>query len=454
MLSRLLSKSRVVAPAFQRAGAVRALSEYQPFDANPRVSILAEIRDKPGALHELLKWFWKHDVNVTHIESRPTPKGSETFHMYMNFEGNVGDNGGTDALMVNLENECASIFVLDQKTVPWFPQNREDLDKIANRILDAGTDLDSDHPGFNDQVYRKRRGELAKIALDHRNGANIPKIKYTAAEIETWGIVMDKLEALQGDYACSKFLEIWPLLKKHCGYSRDNIPQAEDISRFLTQRTGFQIRPCAGLLSSRDFLNGLAFRVFFSTQYIRHSSTPLYTPEPDICHELIGHVPMYADADFADLSQEIGLASLGASDADIEKLARCYWFTVEFGLAKEGGKIKAFGAGLLSSFGEMEYACSPDRPAGGVEERPTLLPWDPAVASMTDFPITTYQPTYFVADGLADAKLKLRQFCEEMSKPFHARYNALTGGVWVDRAHKREPLEPAKSAYAAADEAV
>lgn len=70
------------------------------------------------------------------------------------------------------------------------------------------------------------------------------------------------------------------LFKTNCGYSRDNIPQQREISEFLQARTNFQMRPVAGLLSSRDFLNGLAFRVFFSTQYIRHHSQPLYTPEP------------------------------------------------------------------------------------------------------------------------------------------------------------------------------
>jgi phenylalanine-4-hydroxylase len=180
--------------------------------------------------------------------------------------------------------------------------------------------------------------------------------------------------------------------------------------------------------------------VFFSTQYIRHHSVPLYTPEPDIVHELLGHAPMFADPDFADFSHEIGLASLGASDDDIKKLATCYWFSVEFGLTFEGGERKAYGAGLLSSFGELEYAATagagPDPAAHGT---PEYRPWDPRAAATQPYPITKYQPVYYVASSLADAKAAMRAYCDGLSRPFHVRYDAATESVVPDRAVTRGP---------------
>lgn len=155
--------------------------------------------------------------------------------------------------------------------------------------------------------------------------------------------------------------------------------------------------------------------------------------------------------DFADFSQEIGLASIGASDEDINRLASVYWFSVEFGVLRENGGVKAYGAGLLSSFGEMEWACDATpsdearqhgapRAKGSEElmQKPDIKPFDPRAAASQPYPITTYQPIYFCADSLRDAKHKMDVFCDGLQRPFHPQYCALTESIRVTKSVTRQ----------------
>ena len=277
-------------------------------DAMPaRTTVSFSTVNRPGALEEALRIFWKHDINMTRIVSEPSIKSPQDYEFVIDFDGGPKDDK-TESLFADLRSSCHDVEMLDAKIVPWFPTSLQDLDFCVKQTLDAGAELESDHPGFNDEEYRNRRKEIADWAYSFSFGDAIPRINYTDTEVRTWGSVLSKLRGMFNRYACKEYLQIFPLMERECGARVDNIPQICDISDFLRETTGFQMRPVAGLLSARNFLNGLAFKTFFSTQYIRHHSMPLYTPEPDICHELLGHAPMFADPDFAEFSHRIGLA--------------------------------------------------------------------------------------------------------------------------------------------------
>lgn len=169
----------------------------------------------------------------------------------------------------------------------------------------------------------------------------------------------------------------------------------------LQAHTGWALRPVAGLMHPRDFLAGLAFRHFHSTQYIRHGSRPEYTPEPDLVHEALGHLPMLLNPDFAAMAQAIGEASLDATEAQIWHLTKVYWYTVEFGAVREGAEHKAFGAGILSSIDELEHFG-----AGRAE----FAPFDPACPQPKMSYKDGVQQRYFVLDGFREGTRQLRAY--------------------------------------------
>ena len=290
---------------------------------------------------------------MTRIQSKPSKfihNNWRQVDFFIDLEGNPSDENVRKAF-AELSLIADRVTEVGTPEVPWFPTRIEDFNYIGKRILSEGDGIqEADHPSFRDQEYRKRREFIASHAFEYNiNDESIPSIKYSEEEIGVWKHCYPKLKKLLLTNACDETNQIMELMEKNVeGFTPHTIPQLDPISKYLQGETGWRLKPVGGLLTQREFLNGLAFKIFHSTQYIRHHSTPEYTPEPDIIHELVGHAPMFANKDFADFSQEIGLASLGAGELDLQRLAAIYWFTVEFGMCLDkNGNKKAWSDDIL-----------------------------------------------------------------------------------------------------------
>ena len=236
----------------------------------------------------------------------------------------------------------------------------------------------------DDAAYLARRAAIAAVADAHRSGDPIPDVEYVPEEDEVWRVVSAELGALHERFACAEYRRGAAALT----LPTDRVPQLREVDARVRDLTGFRIEPVAGLVPTQQFYGALARRTFLSTQYIRHHSTPYYTPEPDIVHEIIGHANMLASPVFADLYQAAGEASLRVNHDDraMDAFSRVFWFTLEFGVVEEEGEHRAYGAGLLSSFGEIQVFRDAD-----------IRPWDLDAMASTEYDITTYQPVLFAA---------------------------------------------------------
>lgn len=262
------------------------------------------------------------------------------------------------------------------------------------RDQSALVELDPEHPGFRDQAYRQRRNTIAQIALDYLPGSEIPDAPYVEAEHEVWREVCRQLDPAHERWACEDFLEG----KARLGLPTDRLPQLHEVSNRLQGISGFRLEPAGGLVDPKVFLSALGEGIFLATQYIRHASTPMYTPEPDVVHELIGHANSLSAPQLAEINRLVGQAALRTQTEDaLTRLGRVYWFTIEFGVVQEGGQTKAYGAGLLSSAGELAHLPEVE-----------LRPFDLEAIEAQDYDVTIYQPVLFCADSFDDMLQRMR----------------------------------------------
>jgi len=265
----------------------------------------------------------------------------------------------------------------------------------------AIVELDPDHPGFRDTAYRERRNAIAQIAVDYQPGGPIPEAEYTPEEQGVWQTILEALRPAHERHACQEYRDYFERLS----LPADRIPQLGLISKRIFPLSGFRLEPVAGLVTPRTFLSVLAQDTFLATQYIRHYSTPLYTPEPDVVHEVVGHAVLLASPIFGELNRLVGDAVLRTrSEEALDFLSRIFWYTVEFGVLREGGAIKAYGAGLLSSAGELEAM-----------HQAEIVPTDFARMGRRPYDVTKFQPLLFCFDSFAALQEQLGGFLRSWS---------------------------------------
>ena len=275
--------------------------------------------------------------------------------------------------------------------------------------------LSDDHPGKTDPAYQERRNQIAAAALAWRPGDPLPEIVYSEAEQEVWRTVQRELRPKHERYACRAFREA----RDKLALPLERIPQLAEVTAALEPLTGFRYVPAAGIVPIKDFYGNLADGEFHSTQYVRHPSAPLYTPEPDLIHEVIGHGNLLADPQFAELNRLAGAAARRArSEAAVQFVADVFWFTIEFGVLHEDGELRACGAGILSSYGEIEEFRAME-----------IRPLDFHEMGTIEYDISRYQPILFAAESLDHLVDALGAFFAEFDDETPGRLAAERGVV-------------------------
>ncbi len=281
----------------------------------------------------------------------------------------------------------------------------------ANAMVDPTDvnklELEPGHPGEHDVVYVARRKELFALTRKHRlEKLGPPFVTYTPEETRIWREVSPNLHELHDKYACAIYLRA----KRDLAITETEIPQLKTLSERIERETNIHLVPAEGALPYRTFYEYIAERGFPVTQFIRHGSHPEFTPEPDMIHDCLGHVPPLMNLDYAELLTLIGKAAATTPHGDqILALKRFSWFSIEFGLIEEHGETKVFGAGILSSTGEIPHSLfSPSA---------TRRPFVTDVVIATDYDPSQMQKDFFIAPSMPFLRRELESLVRRFNIP-------------------------------------
>ncbi len=230
----------------------------------------------------------------------------------------------------------------------------------------------------------KKKHVYESLPLDHEGRAH-----YAQTENETWNFLLNRQKELVKTRASKEFLKGVEFLT-----FTDHIPQHFEVTDILTKHTGWGVEPVPALIQPEHFFTLLSKKRFPAANFIRTPEDIDYIQEPDVFHELFGHCPLLTNEAYAEFMHQYGKIALKADKKTQMRMFRLFWFTIEFGLIKEDGVMKAYGGGILSSKSEVIYSVESE-----IAERRPLNPMD---ALRTPFRIDILQPIYYVINSYDD----------------------------------------------------
>jgi phenylalanine-4-hydroxylase len=293
----------------------------------------------------------------------------------------------TPEIMQGSTQEATSNMITAKDTVCWSLDDMIQFD-VKNGKSDGKKTWDT----HADVEYLARKKKILALSDTTPIGSPIPLPDYGFEDHITWQRVCKELDIVHQETACSRYLQ----RRAECPMTTQAIPNVEELRQWVIDSTGLNLYLAPGFIDSKLFFDHLAKGFFPVTLYIRHGSDISYAPEPDIVHEVIGHVPMLGDPEMADFMIAMCKLADGATEDEIAWLSKQYIYTVEFGLVRESGKLKVLGAGLLSSMEEQQLALTNDELF--------RMEYCPRKAGEYNYAITGMQTHLFVMDDLQSAK--------------------------------------------------
>lgn len=397
--------------------------------------------NQTGLMASIISEFQGRGIDLYSINGKIIEKlddGKEVCSFELSFLNEDEDTLKT--IQNSLSKRGFSFRIIDPPIVDWFPTNLEQLDKIGHHLREPDLlDLYDDPHKKGGNKYILRRSEMLEKLKDRKMIDPLHDEEWYLEEHDLWQKAFANINEHRKSKATKNFNKNFDVLVKEGLFNEKKIPKLKDLNAYMADRTNWRIKPIAGALTHREFLNALALRTFCINHFVRdHEQDIEFHAESDLLHHILGHIPNLLNPTMCDILHRIGELSLGASDSQIGQLAAIFWYTMEFGLMKEDGKIKFIGGAFSANpkhIKDFVNVMQEEEKKPEEEKKVAKLNLKDHYLPFAEFRIKdTLSQYYFLEGGIEDLDNQVKLYMKTFYKPFGLRFNFGNNSYEVDRA--------------------